>query len=145
MLVLAATFDKSNHWEECQVCQPIGGPLSSTVSTPLNLLGTPCTSCILWCDWLSDCCKIWGFSTAVSFAYSVIIFSRESNSIIANVSLSNPLFCKYCQAQVPGLTYWKVKHLREKLKSHKESQKGTKADAIIQIHHPPTHPLTLQS
>ena len=39
MLVLAATFDKSNHWEECQVCQPIGGPLSSTVSTPLNLLG----------------------------------------------------------------------------------------------------------
>ena len=33
-----------------------------------------------------------------------------------------------------------VKHLREKLKTHSESQKGTRADAIIQIHPPPTHP-----
>ena len=45
----------------------------------------------------------------------------------------------YCQARVPGLTYWMVKHLREKLKSHRESQKGTRADAIIQIHPPTTH------
>ena len=33
-----------------------------------------------------------------------------------------------------------VKHLREKLKCHRESQKGTRADAIIKIHQPPTHP-----
>ena len=33
-----------------------------------------------------------------------------------------------------------VKHLREKLKTQKESQKGTRADAIIQMHHPPTTP-----
>ena len=31
-----------------------------------------------------------------------------------------------------------VKHLREKLKSHRESQKGTRADSIIQIHPPTT-------
>ena len=31
-----------------------------------------------------------------------------------------------------------VKHLGEKLKSHRECQKGTKADAIIQIHPPTT-------
>ena len=43
----------------------------------------------------------------------------------------------YCQARVPGLTYRMVKHFREKLKSHRESQKGTRADTIIQIHHPP--------
>ena len=30
-----------------------------------------------------------------------------------------------------------VMSLREKLKSHRESQKGTRADAIIQIHPPP--------
>ena len=47
---------------------------------------------------------------------------------------------KYYQAWVPGLTYLMVKHFREKLKSHRESQKGTRADAIIKIHHPPTHP-----
>ena len=43
-----------------------------------------------------------------------------------------------CQAQVPGLTDWIVKHLREKLKYQREFQKRTKADAIIQIN-PPTH------
>ena len=37
-----------------------------------------------------------------------------------------------------------VKHLREKLKSHRESQKGTRADAIIQIH-PPTTTITFQT
>ena len=36
-----------------------------------------------------------------------------------------------------------VKHLREKLKSHRESQKGTRADAIIQIHPPPPPPTTI--
>ena len=45
---------------------------------------------------------------------------------------------KYCQARVPSLTYWMVKHLGEKLKSHRESQKWTRADAIIQIHPPTT-------
>ena len=43
-----------------------------------------------------------------------------------------------CQAQVPGLTDWIVKHLREKLKYQREFQKRTKADAIIKIN-PPTH------
>ena len=41
-----------------------------------------------------------------------------------------------------------VKHLREKLKSHRESQKGTRADAIIQIHppnHQPTTTITFQT
>ena len=37
-----------------------------------------------------------------------------------------------------------VKHLREKLKSHRESQKGTRADAIIQTH-PPTTTITFQA
>ena len=37
-----------------------------------------------------------------------------------------------------------VKHLGEKLKSHRESQKGTRADAIIQIH-PPTTTITFQT
>ena len=46
----------------------------------------------------------------------------------------------YCQARGPGLTYCMVKHLKEKLKTHSESQKGTRADAIIQIHHPPPPP-----
>ena len=32
-----------------------------------------------------------------------------------------------------------IKHLREKLKSHRESQKGTRADTIIQTHPPTTH------
>ena len=45
----------------------------------------------------------------------------------------------YYKARVPDLTYWMVKHLREKLNTQKESQKGTRADAIIQMHHPPTH------
>ena len=49
---------------------------------------------------------------------------------------------RYCQTRVPGLTYRMrmVKHLTEKLKSHRESQKGTRADAIIQIHPPPPPP-----
>ena len=37
-----------------------------------------------------------------------------------------------------------VKNLREKLKSHRESQKGTRADFIIQIH-PPTTTITFQT
>ena len=37
MLVLAASFDKINHWKKCGD-QSIGGLFSSTVSTPLNLL-----------------------------------------------------------------------------------------------------------
>ena len=41
---------------------------------------------------------------------------------------------------VPGPTDWMVKHLREKLKTHRESQKRTRADSIIQMHHPPTNP-----
>ena len=48
-----------------------------------------------------------------------------------------------CQAREPGLIYQMAKHLREKLreklKSHRESQKGTRADAILQIP-PTTHP-----
>ena len=51
----------------------------------------------------------------------------------------------YCQARVPGLTYRMVKHLREKLISHRESQKGTRADAIIQIHPPTTTTITFQT
>ena len=43
-----------------------------------------------------------------------------------------------CQARVPGL-----KHLRDKLKSQRESQKGAKADFIIQTHYHPH--LTFQS
>ena len=53
-----------------------------------------------------------------------------------NGSKGKFVFHNYCQARVPGL-----KHLREKLKSQRESQKGTRADAIIQMHHhhhPPT-------
>ena len=42
-----------------------------------------------------------------------------------------------CQTWVPGLTDWMVRNLREKLKYHRESQKGTRVDAIIQI--PPPH------
>ena len=49
----------------------------------------------------------------------------------------------YCQARVPALTYWMAKHLREKLKSHRESQKGTRADAIIQRHPPTTTTTTI--
>ena len=36
-----------------------------------------------------------------------------------------------CQARVPGLTYKMVKHLRKKLKSQRETQKGTRADFLI--------------
>ena len=43
------------------------------------------------------------------------------------------------QAQVQGIADLMFKDLREKLKTHKESQKGSRADTIIQMHCPPTH------
>ena len=45
----------------------------------------------------------------------------------------------YCQARIPGLTDRMVKRLREKLKTQWESQKGTRADASIQMQHSPTY------
>ena len=42
----------------------------------------------------------------------------------------------YCQARVPGLADLMVRNVREKLKSNRESLKGTRDDAIIQIHPP---------
>ena len=42
------------------------------------------------------------------------------------------------QAQVQGITDLMFKDLREKLKTHKESQKGSRADTIILMHRPPT-------
>ena len=48
-----------------------------------------------------------------------------------------------CQARVPGLTDWMDRDLRVKLKSQRETQKGTRADAIIQIHPPTTTTTTI--
>ena len=42
-----------------------------------------------------------------------------------------------------GLTYRMVRDLREKLKSHRESLKWTRVDAIIQIPPPPPPQLTI--
>ena len=42
----------------------------------------------------------------------------------------------YCQARVPGLADLMVRNVRVKLKSNRESLKGTRDDAIIQIHPP---------